>query len=358
MPHETLPRLVRFENSVRNESLVTLRDVRCDALLPEDGPGQRVRWLRLSGHDWTIGRDALGQRFARAGVARLRPGETVTFAWLAAVELTPQPVRGGDATLLTSVARATALADDPALGLGDRAVAEAARDVRRAAFGDSAEALAHAALTYVRKRIDYDLSGGWQTAPDVLRRGTGSCSEMTFVYVAICRRLGIPARWIGGTLERARRGGRSVDDVFHRLAEVRLPGRGWVGVETTSKARTADDGRPFGRLPRAMLVLSRGGGSDGATGLYYHARNEWSAPRGTGARPRIAKRALWVADADGVSPIGAARPIPASRPRRSPALDETARADAAGFGAPVPAGYAGPWPRGARRPAREATPRR
>ena len=69
-----------------------------------------------------------------------------------------------------------------------RAAAAAVRDRVR---DPSPEALALAALDHVREHVRYELEGGWQPAPTVLREGAGSCSESTFVYVAICRSLGV-----------------------------------------------------------------------------------------------------------------------------------------------------------------------
>ena len=335
-----LRRLVRFEDTLRNETQATLRQVRCDVLLPEDGPGQRVRWLRLSDHAWTLTQRARGQWCASAVVASLEPGDAVTFAWLAAVELTG--AESWNVARLSARDRIAFLADDPALLLDDPAIVSAAAAVRAAAPSAEPEALTSAALDHVRENVRYELDGGWRPAPEVLTDGAGSCSETVFAFVAICRRLGVPARWVGGTLQRSGHSGRAVDTTFHRLAEVWLPGRGWVRVETTAGPRD-DDERRLGVLPRAMLVLAVGGTSDSPAGLYYHARNEWSAPRGSGARPLASKRAYWVLDADRMA--GDVDPLAGLRRGDYPSFArcEVALADAEGFGAPLPPGHVGAW---------------
>ena len=48
----------------------------------------------------------------------------------------------------------------------------------------------------------YERSGGWNTAPIVLERGNGSCSEYTFVFISMCRAAGVPARYVGSVVER------------------------------------------------------------------------------------------------------------------------------------------------------------
>ncbi|MBU1652455.1 transglutaminase, partial [bacterium] len=75
-------------------------------------------------------------------------------------------------------------------------------------------------------RVDYELSGGWNTAPTVIDRGTGSCSEYTFAFIALCRAAGLPARYTGSIAIRG--DDASLDDVFHRWAEVYLPNYGWI----------------------------------------------------------------------------------------------------------------------------------
>lgn len=84
---------------------------------------------------------------------------------------------------------------------------------------------------YVIARLDYALAGGWDDAPTVLERGNGSCSEYCFAYIALCRAAGIPARYKGGTYlaEKVPH----IDDIFHRMVQIYLPGYGWIPVDMT-----------------------------------------------------------------------------------------------------------------------------
>jgi len=334
--------LVRFENTVRNDSPAVLRDVRCDLLLPETGPGQHVSWVRLSPHGWTLERDAEGQWAAFAESAELRPGEAVTFGWLAEVELFE---RRADTTSPATPTRGAWVADEPVLEIESPAVVAAAERIRSFADSDAPDDLIAATLSYLAEHVEYELDGGWRPAPDVLREGRGSCSETTFAFVAICRRLGIPARFVGGTLLRGGMPGRAVDASFHRIAEVWLPGRGFTPVETTDSD---------GRVSSRMLVLSRAGSDRGATGLYYHARNSWRSPSGSDVpcRPRMSKRAFWVDATHSVSPVG--DPLVGLRDgdRPSFARCEMLLAETEAFGPPVASGTLGP------APVRDGPPRR
>jgi outer membrane protein assembly factor BamB len=85
-----------------------------------------------------------------------------------------------------------------------------------------ARKLAHA----VGKRMSFEMTGGWEPAPVVLQRGSGSCSEYTFAFLALCRIAGLPARYAGSIVVRDEDG--SCDEAFHRWAQVYLPPFGWV----------------------------------------------------------------------------------------------------------------------------------
>ena len=84
-------------------------------------------------------------------------------------------------------------------------------------------------FNYVIDKVEYELVGGWNIAPTVLDRGTGSCSEYSFVYIAMCRAAGLPARYAGSVAVRS--DDASYDNVFHRWVEIYLPRYGWIPVD-------------------------------------------------------------------------------------------------------------------------------
>jgi len=89
--------------------------------------------------------------------------------------------------------------------------------------------IARKVLNYVADKIEYERIGGWDIAPEVLKRGKGSCSEYAYVYISMMRAAGIPARFVGSVVERGDRA--SLDRVFHRWVEIYLPGYEWVPVD-------------------------------------------------------------------------------------------------------------------------------
>ncbi len=331
--------LVHYEHTVWNPADVPLRDVVCEALLPCGTERQRVRWLRLSPHGWELRTDSHGQRFARAVVREIAPGDAVSFGWIASVDLAAAThdlaATGADDP------RASAYRGDATvLGLTSSAVGEAAEEARRDACGEAATDLARAALEVVRRRVRYERAGGWDPAPRVLERGSGSCSESVFSYMAVCRRLGLASRWVGGSMHRAGPPGRALDQVFHRVAEVHLPGHGWAPAEATG----SEDGvaaEDLGRLPRGFLTLGRGdGGGDAATGVVYPSRHAWTEPKRTKGEPRrgrAAKRAWWLgAVDDGAATAGG---LDGLEPGHAPSFPrgELIACDALGYGAAVDA---------------------
>jgi transglutaminase-like putative cysteine protease len=107
------------------------------------------------------------------------------------------------------------------------------------------------------------MAGGWNTAPTVLARGSGSCSEYSFVYIAMCRAAGLPARYVGSVVMRGDK--TSMDDVFHRWVEVYFPGYGWIPVDPSGgdEELPRDQANSFGALVnRFYITTESGGGSE------------------------------------------------------------------------------------------------
>jgi transglutaminase-like putative cysteine protease/sugar lactone lactonase YvrE len=132
-------------------------------------------------------------------------------------------------------------------------------------------------VKYIDDRIEYNLKplGGWNPAPTVLKRGTGSCSEYTFLFIALCRAAGLPARYSGAVV--VRDPDRGFDYVWHRWAEVFLPRYGWVPVD----AQAADNKEPgraaryIGVVGNRFLITTRGGGDSRYLDSYYNLNARW-----------------------------------------------------------------------------------
>lgn len=127
------------------------------------------------------------------------------------------------------------------------------------------------------EKLSYKLAGGHENAPQVLQRGTGSCSEYTFSYVSLCRAAGVPARYVGSLV--VRKDDASTDDVFHRWAEVYLPPYGWVPVDVNHGDRETGRERAlgFGHLTSNLLVTTiEGPPEENALKWSYNSASYWT----------------------------------------------------------------------------------
>jgi len=130
---------------------------------------------------------------------------------------------------------------------------------------------------YIRDRLHYELSGGWNVAPRVLERGNGSCSEYTFLFISMCRAAGVPARYVGSVVVRGDEA--STDPVFHRWSQVYLPGYGWVHVDPQGgdKDKPGQVAESIGQLSNRFLLTTFGGGASEYLGWGYNYDQAWQA---------------------------------------------------------------------------------
>ncbi|MDX2222345.1 MAG: transglutaminase family protein [Rhodospirillaceae bacterium] len=91
----------------------------------------------------------------------------------------------------------------------------------------------HALMLAVHRAIAFDTrpTQATTTAAEAFRIGSGVCQDLTHVFIAAARVLGIPARYVGGYLWRADGALRQVQDAGHAWAEAHTPNLGWVGFD-------------------------------------------------------------------------------------------------------------------------------
>ncbi len=113
---------------------------------------------------------------------------------------------------------------------------------------------------YVRENVDYEYAGGWEIAPVILERGTGSCSEFSFSFLAIAHAIGVPSRFQGSI--RVRGDDASTDDVFHRWVEVYLPPYGWLPIDPSGgdSESLRWQAKNFGELDEKSFITTIGCG--------------------------------------------------------------------------------------------------
>jgi len=138
---------------------------------------------------------------------------------------------------------------------------------------------------YVIAHIDYLNDHSWDDAPTVLSQGHGSCSEYSFLFIALCRAAGIPARFeAGGHLRDTLP---YEDRIFHRWQQVYFPNYGWVPIDCTWDDRNypCNQARYFGAASNQAFSTTIGGGGD--YGLWWTYNSANSSSGGSRQREKV-----------------------------------------------------------------------
>lgn len=118
---------------------------------------------------------------------------------------------------------------ETALTQPDAAIRSLAEDVDRVA-GEPLDVL-HALMRRLHDEIAYDtaLTDTPMTASAALALKRGVCRDLTHIFIAVSRCLGIPARYVAGYLQLA--DGRAEQEAGHAWAEAFIADLGWVGFD-------------------------------------------------------------------------------------------------------------------------------
>jgi transglutaminase-like putative cysteine protease len=119
---------------------------------------------------------------------------------------------------------------ETALTLADPLIVEFAESIRAEGGGERL-ALLHALLTAVNREMTFDTdpTHSATTAAEAFALRRGVCQDLTHVYLAAARQLGVPARYVAGHLCRA--DGVTAQDAGHAWAEAYLEDLGWIGFD-------------------------------------------------------------------------------------------------------------------------------
>ena len=115
----------------------------------------------------------------------------------------------------------------------DAAIIDFAQATRAATNGDTL-ILLHALLTALNREIafDTDPTHAATTAAEAFSLRRGVCQDITHIFVAAARALGVPARYVGGHFHRA--DGVTAQDAGHAWAEAYVENLGWIGFDPTN----------------------------------------------------------------------------------------------------------------------------
>jgi transglutaminase-like putative cysteine protease len=121
----------------------------------------------------------------------------------------------------------------------DDAILAFAREAREAA-GENTLKLMHLVLNRLHDdmRFDTDPTQPTTTAAEAFTLKRGVCQDLSHIFIAAARSLGIPARYIGGYFHR--NDGVVDQDAGHAWAEAFVPDLGWVAFDPTNGISATD----------------------------------------------------------------------------------------------------------------------
>ncbi len=122
---------------------------------------------------------------------------------------------------------------ETALTAPDDAIAAFATTSRSAAGADDLKLL-HLMLERLHREMTFDTDPTHTatTAAEAFSLKRGVCQDLTHIFISAARRLGIPARYIGGYFHRD--DGMTAQDAGHAWAEACVPNLGWVAFDTAN----------------------------------------------------------------------------------------------------------------------------
>jgi len=265
---------IEFTHEFRNYGPGTVKGLDIYLALPQDQPRQKILGdIEFDPQPTNFLTDKWGQKVAHYSIKELSsPGLIrVKMKFKARIyeiqyHIFPEKVRS--LKEIPPKIRQEYLADGSKYRINDHFIKNLVKEV--VGQEENPYWIARKIFDYIIEHIKYELAGGWNAAPAVLKRGTGSCSEYTFAFIAMCRAAGLPARYAGSVVERGEEA--SLDDVFHRWAEVYLPPYGWIPIDPSGgdQELPSNQAKAIGRLSNKYLVTTLNGGDSEYLGFSYN----------------------------------------------------------------------------------------
>ncbi len=128
---------------------------------------------------------------------------------------------------------------ETALTQGDSAIVDFAESAR-SGNGKDPLSLLHTLMNALNREITFDTNPTHvaTTAAEAFKLRRGVCQDLTHIFIAAARQLGIPARYVGGHFHRV--DGVTAQEAGHAWAEVHIENLGWVGFDATNGISTTE----------------------------------------------------------------------------------------------------------------------
>jgi len=163
--------------------------------------------------------------------------DVITFAAAEEPLTGPRDSEQDTSPRLVSLVTDAVLADEYAEYLGssayvtlDPAVEELARSLVAMAPNTAAYAFMLRIGEYIHRRFTYQVgvTTVQSRVAEVIAGGKGVCQDFAHLFIAVCRGVGVPARYVSGYL-----GDVTESEASHAWAEAYIPPYGWVSIDPT-----------------------------------------------------------------------------------------------------------------------------
>ena len=271
---------IRFQHQLTNKENTAVSDLTVVLALPASCESQQIDELKPESDCRIVPQvlqDQYGQSVHVYRVPRIEPGQTLSFGYFCRARFLDLPNRfqaslgqsKGSVAVPESV-RSVYTADDERIYNYRSPQIKALAGQFLSRYPDPLERV-RAIHYYVASNLKYSMEDNWDSAPTVLARGSGSCSEFSYLFCALCRAGGLPTRFAAGS--RLRKALPYEDRVGHRWSEVYLPSLGWVPFDPTLDGRSASKLDYAGRFFQPSLITFHGGGGSNLLGNAYNSTN-------------------------------------------------------------------------------------
>ncbi len=128
---------------------------------------------------------------------------------------------------------------ETALTQADAAIIDFAQGTHSDAGSDTLNLL-HTLLNALNREITFDTdpTHAATTAAEAFALRRGVCQDLTHIFIASARALGVPARYIGGHFHRV--DGVTAQEAGHAWAEAYVENLGWIGFDPTNGIATTE----------------------------------------------------------------------------------------------------------------------
>ncbi|MBN2425114.1 MAG: transglutaminase [Calditrichaceae bacterium] len=270
--------IITITHEVKSNGKGMIKDLNTYLAIPFDMNQQKIKSISFTPHYTAEKSDKWDQKVAMFSYENI-PADSVvrsmiiTEAEISDIHYFIFPDRCGTINDIPEKIKKTYTVDGSKYLMNDPYIQKLSKEV----VGDEQNSywIARKIFNFVRDNLEYALEGGWNVAPVVLKRGTGSCSEYAFSFISLARAAGLPARYVGAVVVRG--DDASFDEVFHRWPEIYLPNYGWIPIDPQGgdKPSPGDQARGIGHLSNRFLITTQGGGDSEYLGWYYNYNQEY-----------------------------------------------------------------------------------